>query len=179
MVARADSLTITQPYAVGRGTVEEFSIAAPGAQTNLSRTTAQGYWERYISLFVILTTDANAANRVLALEFQDGDGNVVGGTTNGVLQTATNTFRYYFMLGGGITTAAASARQLAPLPYLFVQPSWKLVSNVAAFQVGDTLTAIRGVVERFGIGPDGTPIGETATEYTERGRGYDRALESE
>lgn len=179
MEARADALTLTQVYGIGRGTVEEFSIAAPGAATNLSRTTAQGYWERYISLFVLLTTDANAANRQLALEFQDGDGNVLGGTTAGGTQAASNTFRYYFGLWLYPNSTNNVARNVAPLPGLFLQPSWKLVSNVAAFQAGDTLTLIRGVVERYGIGPDGTPVGETADLYTERGRGYVRALESE
>lgn len=179
MTARADSLTITQPYGLGRGTVEAVTFATPAAQANFTRTTASGYWERYISLFFLFTTDANAANRIIAIEVQDGDGNVVGGAAPSQVQTASLAGRFYGGFAYGTSNAAGVIRQAFALPQMFLQPSWKLVSNVANMQVGDTLTLIRAVVERFGIGPDGTPVGETADIYTERGRGYARALESE
>jgi len=164
---------------MGRGTIEEFSVAAPGAGLQFSRTTVSGYWERYVSLFFLFTSSAAVANRSVALEIQDGDGNVIGGEAASQVQAASLVGRYYGGLNLTANAAAGVIRQSLALPWLFMQPSWKLVSNVALIDAADTFTLIRGVVERFGIGPDGTPVGETQTVDTTRGRGYERALESE
>lgn len=179
MVARADSLTLYQPYGLGRGTVETFFLPAPSAGNNLVRTTAQGYWERYLTLFFVLTTSANAANRQVALEFQTADLVVFGGVAAGVVQAASLITRYYFGVGEGVAGPSAGLNQSAGFPTLFFQPGWRLVSRITLLDASDAITGIGGLVERFGIGPDGTPVGETADQYTERGRGYGRTLESE
>ena len=179
MDARADTLALTQAFGVGRGTVEVFSIAAPGAGVQFTRTTVQGYWERILSMFFLLTTSAAVANRQVAVEVQDGDGNVLGGAAAGQVQAASLAGRYYAGWSMSNTSAAAPIRQSLALPPMFLQPSWKIVSNVAALDAGDTITLIRGVVERFGIGADGTPVGEVQPVYNERGEGYARQLESE
>ena len=179
MPDRGDALALYQAFGVGRGTYETFSVAAPGAGVQFSRTTATGYYERFVSLFFLFTTSAAVANRQVAVEVQDGDGNVIGGSAVSQVQAASLAGRYYGLWAGGSPNAAAVIRQPFPLPQMYLQPSWKLVSNVALIDVADAFTLIRGVVERFGIGPDGTPVGETTVPYTERGRGYVRTLESE
>ncbi len=179
MVARADALTLLQGYRSGRGVVETFSVAAPAAGSNFARVTGQGYWERIIALFAVLTTSAVVGNRQFAVEVQDADGNTVGGTAAAAVQPASTVCRYYGLLCAAPATAASPLRQPLPLPWLFLQPGWRLVSQVAALDAGDTITQIRGVVERLGIGPDGTPVGETGRPYTERTSGYERRLERE
>ena len=179
MVARADALTLFQPYGIGRGVVVPFKIAAPAAGANFTRTTATGYWERVVSLFFLFTSSAAVANRQVALVVQDGDGNVLGGVAAPVVQAASLAGRYYFGLGATSSASAGVIRQSAGLTEMFLQPTWKLVSNVGLIDVADTITLIEGVVEQFGIGPDGTPVGEAQDPYTERGRGFARALESE
>jgi hypothetical protein len=166
-----------QPFGAGRGTVETFTVASPSAGANLTRTTSQGYWERYVAVFFTLVTSAAVANRQVALEWQDGDGNVLTDTACGSVQTATNTWRYGFGIGLLGFNNANAARQNAPLPWLFLQPSWKLVSNVGAFDAADQISVVRGVVERFPVGFDGYPIGEPEAPVTERSRAYVRNLE--
>lgn len=179
MAARADSLALAQPFSLFRGTVETFSIANPAAAGNFTRQTGQGYWERYIAITFTLVTDANAANRQVSIEWLDADNNRLTGTTAPVFEIASTTFRYYGYLNANANSTSVALRQNFSLPWLFLQPGWSITSNINGVQAGDQISAIRGVVERIGIGPDGTPVGETAEMYTERGRGYERALESE
>lgn len=177
MSVRADTLALTQPYGIGRGTVETFTVTTPAAGAQFSRTTAQGYWERVISMFFLFTTSAVVASRQVALEVQDADGNVIGGEAAPQLQAASLVGRYYVKNTTGSIGFAGPLRQSLAFPGLFLQPGWKVVTNVSLIDVTDTLTLVRGVVERFGIGQDGTPVGETRREDTKRDRHYERNLE--
>lgn len=159
MHGRRDALALDTPFGLGRGVVEVVTIPDPGAQANWSRRTGSGYLERYLGIFTILTSDATVANRQVAIEYRNADGVVFTGTAGGVLQTASNIFRYYFAITGSLTTSAASARQTASLPNVFMEPGFQIATLIGGFQATDTLTSTAVIVERFPIGDDGYEFG--------------------
>src|SRR5262249_50294394 len=116
------------------------------------------------------------ANRIISVEIQDADSNVIGGTAIGAAQTATNTFKYYGGIGLAENTGAL-ARSSFSLPWTYLQPGWKLVDATQGLQVGDQFSVIKAIVERVSVGPDGSPIGETGLPYTQRDRPLVRTLE--
>lgn len=179
MEARGDSFTLVAPFGLARGTVETFSIANPAAGSAAARTTGQGYFERVQTIFCQLVASAVAGNRVVLVQYFDADTNVVAFAASTGVITASQTAQVGFGIGQPATAATAGGRFSAGLPNIYLQPGWRIQVNAIALDAGDQFSLVRGVVERFGIGPDGTPVGEVALPYTERGRGYVRDLESE
>jgi len=179
MPVRGDALTLFQPVSLGRGIVEVFSGVSPAAGANFTRTTAQGYAERLVGLTWQVVTDATAANRNLSVVYQDADTNPFALQTAPNVQTATTTVVYGATIGGSAAGVLVGGRMSLALPPLILFPGHRFVIQVSNIQVTDAITAIRGLVERFSLGADGYPVGETELPYTERGRGYVRGLESE
>lgn len=176
---RGDVLALFQPGWLGRGVIEEFTVGNPAGGANFTRTTPGGRWERLISLLFVLTSGAGVANRDVAVEFQDGDQNAFGGSAAGVFQTASVVTRYYFGLNLNPSGAVAPTRQAAALPWLFLQPGDRIVSNIGALDATDQISAIRGRVEVFSVGQDGFPLGEANIADTTRGPQYEYNLRGE
>lgn len=179
MVARADAITLLQPYSIGRGTVEVFTITAPGAGNTATRTTAQGFAERLLAVTFTLSNSAVVNNRTPFVRFLDGDSNEFASAVATSIQPASNAVTYCAAIANQNTGNLGQPRNSFIIPSLWLVPGWRFNIGVLFLDAGDTITGIRGLIERVSLGQDGYPIGETRPSDTERGRGYARALESE
>lgn len=142
-------LAVTQPFGVGLGIQEPFRIAAPGADTNAIYQ-ADGYGlRRLLSLVFTLTTDSNAANRYVTVEYQGKDGLAFVVNAAAVTVAASSTQRFAGSYGRGEAEWAANTDVLFPVTPVILSPGDVLKIVVTNIQAGDTLTAIRGVMERF------------------------------
>lgn len=129
----------------------ELVIAAnPGAGALFTKPIDDGYWWRVLAIACRLTTDANAANRTLRVEYRGPD--QVPFILAGAASTyPANTTAEDFSLSvwQPQTAAEVGAANLAPLPGVILQPGQDFRINVVNIQAGDTLTRIRYIVERF------------------------------
>lgn len=150
---------LAAPFTVGRVIPEIVPRANPAAGAGLTYTVGGRYWERIVSVDFKLVADANAANRIVSLAYQDQDGREYARAASPFAQTAAITTQYSFFVGGTQFGAAAAAAIGGPLPALFLRPGHKLVLAIAGVQVGDQVSLFTMYVERFPTGPEGYEMG--------------------
>lgn len=150
-------LALTQPFGVARGVQEPFAIANPAAGSGAAFVCDGRGLRRLLSLVFTLTTDANAANRYVTVEFQGNDANAYCVNAAGVTVAASTTQRFAGTISRGQGEWASGSDILYPLESLFLYPGDTLRVVVAAIQAGDTLTKIRGVMERFPLDSESLP----------------------
>lgn len=125
---------------------------APGAEFTL--TARGGEWWRVISVTWTFTTDANVANRAVALAADDGT-DTFWRVGTAAVQAGGQTGQYCVYAGAASsqTTGGVSAY---PLPFggLWLQSGWSLRSVTDQIQVGDAFTSIRALVQEYQTGPD-------------------------
>lgn len=176
---RGDVLTLAPSGLVLRGTLEKFSVPPPAAGANFARVTGQGYVERIRSLTFQLVTSAVVANRVVTIEYQDADTNRWGMVALADVQAASTTAVYGFGIGDSGGVRAGLTRYSYPLLDVYLYPGDRIASAIQLVDVGDQVSAIRGLVERYSLGPDGYPLGEEQPADTTRARRYAAGLEGE
>lgn len=122
----------------------------PAAGANFTQAVNDGTWWRLIAIACRLDTDANAANRTVRLEYRGTDavpflvcGNPV------TYPAATVAEDFYFSAWQPEGAWEVGAANLVPLAPILIQPSQDFRLTVVNIQVGDTLTRIRYLVERF------------------------------
>lgn len=128
---------------------ERIKGTAPGAGAHYAVTMEGRYVTRLVSLFVRLTTDANAANREVVLEYRDGESLRRALMGAAVQVTASDTVDYVFMRGQPESTWSIDDSILVPLVDDVLLPSESFRVYVVNIQAGDTLTLIRYTWERF------------------------------
>jgi hypothetical protein len=163
-----DVLNLQSPFSLGIGTTEVFTVGNPGAGNVGSRSVGSGYLERITAMTLVLTTSAVVANRILALVYQNQDQQELVASVAGFAVTASQAVTFGAAVGFNTTAAVSGTRGQIALPSLFMYPGWRLLLTWSNADGGDSLTSIRGIIERFPIGRDGYLIGEPV-EYR-RGR---------
>jgi hypothetical protein len=124
--------------------------ANPGNATEFTQEINDGLWWRLLTFFVRLTTDGNAANRTLRIEYRDDAGNLLHVNGNAVTYPASSTEDFSFSVWHAIGEWEIEPdTNLVPLAPMLLQPSWDLNVNVDNMQATDTLTRIRFTVEKF------------------------------
>lgn len=124
--------------------------ASPGAATEFTQEINDGMWWRLLTLFVRLTTDANAANRTLRIEYRDEAANLLHVNGNAVTYPASSAEDFSFSVWHPRGEWEIEPdTNLVPLAPLLLLPSWDFNINVDNMQAADTLTRIRFVVEKF------------------------------
>lgn len=146
---------LAAPFSVGRVIPEIVKPATPGAGLGFTYTVGGKYWERIVSVDFKLVADANAANRIVTLAYQDQDAREFNRTASPFVQVATITTQYAFAIGMMQFGAASAASIGGPLPSLFLRPGHKLVASIAAVQATDQVSLITLYIERFPTGPEG------------------------
>ncbi len=131
------------------GLPEYVQAASPAAGAEFTQAIEGRYHTRLISLFVRLVTDANVANRTLRLEYRDAAGNVVDVMGNPVTYPAGSTEDYSFSAFQPRGEWEVSATNLVPLHPLLLPPTFDFHIEVTNIQLGDQLSRIRFVWERF------------------------------
>jgi hypothetical protein len=153
----------TLGQAASYGLTEQSTLDPAAPAAGASFTTVLNRYDRHrlVACLFTLTTDANAANRYVTVEYKRGgqtsfvaDGAAVVVTANTVAQ------RYVGALNRGVAEWAAGTDIFFPLSGLWLESGSAISINVAGIQVGDTLTSIELTYDRFLI-PAQTPPDES------------------
>lgn len=145
---------LTQPYGYGRGYQHPLTAKNPAAGSNFTVALPAQYRWRHVSCVFTLTTDANAANRYVAVEYLAGNGNAEVADAAAVVVTANSTQRYAGSCSRTVAEWAANTDVLFPLSPVFMDGGGTLQIRVGNIQAGDTLTLIQFVFDRFSTAPD-------------------------
>jgi hypothetical protein len=121
----------------------------PAAGAEFTEELGGNYFVRLVSLFVRIVTNATVATRTLRLEYRDAADNVYHVNGNPVTYPASSTEDFAFSAFHPHGEWEVSATNLVPLAPLLLPPTHDFHIEVTNIQVGDQLSAISFVWERF------------------------------
>lgn len=157
------TVSVLQPYSVGRGFPQVKGVASPAAGAGFTYALTGSAVENLQAVAFRLVTSAVVANRVPVLDVLDGDGAVIASTMAGAAITASLTTTVSFWQGAGAFSGLTGARLVAPLPDLTLVAGLSVAVSVAAIDAGDQISAVRVFTEVFPTGPTGEPQGPITT----------------
>lgn len=133
--------------------VDKIDVASPAAGATASQLVPGQYGMRVLAARATLSTDANAANRLLSLDYIDANNVTRVRNCASVVWTA-NTSSQAFQWNAAWTVSEWNANTpvLMPVLGLLLPPGWTIKWQVDAIQVGDTLTGLSLVVEKVPTG---------------------------
>jgi hypothetical protein len=134
---------VASPYRYAEGWVDYIDVTQPAAGANAAIVVPGEYGLRVLAARATLTTDANAANRLVSLDF------ITANTTNQ---------RYEWNSAWAVSEHAANAATILPVFGLLLPPTWLVQFTVDNKQVGDQLAGLSLVVEKV-------PTGAAAESY--------------
>lgn len=140
---------LLEPFSYGRGWPEVVRGAQPAAGTSFSLTIAGALAARLLSLSYRLVTDANAANRAVTIDYDDGNGGLFAREGAGVVQLAATTQDYAGQYRRAVAEWAANTLVFHPVPQGVLLQGQKLQINVSNIQAGDQLSRIMLRFDRF------------------------------
>jgi len=138
------------------------SVGAPAPVAGASYTYTVGPWDRMRLVFATftLTTDANAANRYVTVEYPGPDGVSVLADAATVLVTANTTAqRFVASLRRGPAEWNTGTDVFFPLAGIWLEAGRTIVINIANVQAGDLLSKVR-------LTFDSTPVRDDGSEAT-------------
>lgn len=143
---------LVAPFTSERDFLDFFSPASPAAGANYSFTVGSFNVDylRVVAVMATLTTDANAANRLFSVDYMTGASVTRVRNAATVLITA-NTAATVFQWDKAHTLSEwqTGTPVFAPLADVILAPGWTVQLTVDNKQVGDTITAISVVVEKY------------------------------
>jgi hypothetical protein len=131
------------------GLPELVHAASPAAGADFSQAIGGAFYTRIISVFVKLVADANAASREVVVSYETAAGDRFGLAGINTTVTATNTGLYFFSAFQPEAVATVDGSALVPLSPIILAPTQVFKIHVVNIQVGDQLSQIRYVQERF------------------------------
>lgn len=149
---------LTQPFGSALGYQFPFVGTSPAAGASFSLTINGEFVHRLLALVFTLTTDANAANRYVTVECRGKDGLAFSVSSPAAAVSANSTQRFAASAWKAVPAFDSTTDLFFPLDAVFLYPGDVLAIVVASVQAGDTLTAIRGVEERFPLDPSLLPV---------------------
>ncbi len=151
---------LLEPFGYGLGYPDVVDLTTPALGANASVPVAGEYQVRVLAAIATLTTDANAANRLLSLDYINQRGVTLHRNGASVLVTA-NTTAQVFVWGANRSVAEwnTGTPVWVPLLPIFLQPGYSVQFTVDNKQAGDQLSALHLMVERFETGERGYPVG--------------------
>lgn len=144
----------------GRGFVEPIYPDDPPAGQSFGYQFPGQYDSRLQFVTVQLKTDGTAGNRLLTIDYLDGNGVALTRDGIAVLIPSGSTQLYLGQSGRGESSAVAGAPIWFPLCGRFGKPGQSISITVTGIQAGDQLSGIVLVFERFPNDPAGYPEGE-------------------
>lgn len=136
----------------GRGLTDWFSVSDPAAGANTSFTVGGRNVEglRVLAARATLTTDANAANRLVSLDYIDARSVTrVRNAATFLVVANTSALVFQFDQAHSVTDHATGTPVFAPLVDVILTPGWTVQLTVDSKQATDQLSAISFVVESF------------------------------
>jgi hypothetical protein len=131
------------------GIPERVLGASPAVATGFTQAIDGAFYARLVSVFCRIVADGNAANREVVLEYQDAAGNRYAVMGSAVAITAGQTRDVLFSAFQPAVVTVVDSTQLIPLQPLLLGPTDQFKITVVNVQVGDQLSRIRFVWERF------------------------------
>jgi hypothetical protein len=130
------------------GALRSLTGTNPAANVEISETVPTGARWRVQSLRAALVTDANAANREVAITFDDGT-NVYAEAHAGANQAASLTRQYTAAVGGVRGAAATGTGILIAMPSLILPAGHRIRTSTTNRQAGDDWGAPQLLVEEW------------------------------
>lgn len=140
------------PFTSERGYPDFFSPASPAAGANYSFTVGSFNVDflRVVAVMATLTTDANVANRLFAVDYISGATSTRVRSAATVLITAsTSATVFQWDTAHTLSEWNTGTPVFVPLADVILTPGWTVQLTVDNKQVGDTITAISVVVEKY------------------------------
>jgi hypothetical protein len=154
------TLGVAYPFSYGAVSVEDIDVTTPAAGANASWSVEGRFWARIVSARATLTTDANAANRLMALDFIDGRGVLrIRNAPSSVATANTTAQAFQWKPELGMTDLATNTEVGVPLSPRILPPGSSVQFTVVNKQVADQLTLLTLSVEKFPTGERGEPLG--------------------
>jgi hypothetical protein len=135
--------------AFGQLLPDHLAVANPAVGGGLVFGLDSRWWWRLVSARFVLTSDANAANRFVSVDYCDPEGTAWIRNPAAVVQPAAIAQEYDFAQRALAVSGIAGQPDFAALARSFIPGGWQYRINVANVQVGDQLSAIRLYVEKF------------------------------
>ena len=140
---------LDSPGLVRYGFPEWKAHTSPAAGADFSYQLPGDYYVRLVSIYCKIVTDSNAANREVVLSYEDAGGNRYALTGANTAVTGSQTAYYAFSAQLSEVVATVDSSVLVPLQPLLLVPTQVLKLHVVNVQVGDQLSQVRTVWERF------------------------------
>lgn len=136
-------MSISYPFPMPWPTAFMEAPSPPAAGANMSVQLAGQYRHHILTVNMILTTDANVANRFVSLSVTQSANRLYRQFCSLAIAAGT-TQQIIFNVGTGTSQqVGAQNLQLEPLnPWFIVEPAWSFEITVDNIQVGDQLSAI-------------------------------------
>lgn len=144
---------LTQPVSFDLGFQSIVRGADPGAGNSFSLTLDSRWRWRLVSAVFTLTCDANAANRAVTIQNLGAGTDVVMESGIDAVVTANATQKFAAWQGLSAWNHAANTDWFFPVFPMLMDGGTVFKINVGAIQVGDTLTLIRFVFDRYKTDP--------------------------
>jgi hypothetical protein len=133
-----------------RGDIDEITPADPAAGANLTIDLGRQEWIVVDSLTFTLNTDANVANRFVAVDILARGGLAVMRNAATVLVTASTVNQVFqFDTQHTVSEWNTGTPVYAPFQPVPLPMGWQLRVTIDAIQVGDAITSCRVLCRRF------------------------------
>lgn len=147
---------LASPFRYDEGWVDYIDVAQPAAGANASVSVPGEYGLRVLAARATLTTDANAANRLLSLDFVTANGVTRVRNFASVVWTAnTNAQTFVWNHAWHLSEWNTNTPVLMPVLPLLLPPTWLVQFVVDNKQAGDQLAGLSLVVEKVPTGAAG------------------------
>lgn len=140
---------MADPPGFAIGWQEPVYIDNPAAGAVPTYTIGGRYWERLVSARFQLVTSAVVANRNPRWTIRDANGQAVNSVRAGFNVPASTTITVHNTVGAADFAADSSGTSYGYLPNLVFPPGWSWRLNVTGIDVGDAITSVILVVQRF------------------------------
>ena len=149
-----------QPFAHGLGYPDFITLTQPAAGANLAFPVPANTYLRILAARCNITTDANAANRFVSLDYLNARSVTQVRNAAGLVVTASTT-NQKFEWNAQRTDAqwAANTPVLLPVLPMFLSPGMIVQITLDAIQAGDQISLASLTVERFDTGTLGYTTG--------------------
>jgi len=144
------------PRPVGRawGSLERFTVPAPAAGAPWKWVVPSTYLFRLVSLRVVLTSSAQAANRSPGVTLQDNRGVVYYEAVAAQVLPASQKVGVSVVESPALITTEKDIPQVLALPEILLPPEWVLEGTTTAIQTEDQYSAVQVLAEQYEPNPE-------------------------
>jgi hypothetical protein len=151
---------LVAPFGYGLAYQDWIDVAQPAAGATATVTIGGENYLRVVAARLSITTDANAANRLVTLDYINARNVTYVQNGAAVVVTASTSAQVFeWDANRSVSEWAANTPVWAPLVTEIMPPGFQIKFNVTNIQATDQISSLRLWVERFPSGPRGYPQG--------------------